>query len=324
MNEIIWRLESLWIGKETTAWIEASAFSWIPLTNTGYIKPVTEYIENESWIWRIESLSSKDLVKNMSETSIEWRVWQITIWHMLTALFGTSSSPALVEALVYKHSFTVTNTNNHKSYSIVTNGNTQDLSLYNMLDTFWINAEVWNVINFTWLFKGKSVGTTTGKTVTYTNEKPFKVCWMNIKFADNIAWLSAAAVIPMQSLNFEISKNVIDITSFWSCDPVSLHNQQFSITWDMEIIYRDNTYRTYNTTWTQKAMRITILGETLIWATKYAELNFDFGLLNFDEWDRSNNNDEIVTQNMWFTWLYSIADSSMLTSYLQNTQSTQY
>jgi hypothetical protein len=116
----------------------------------------------------------------------------------------------------------------------------------------------------------------------------------------------------------------MDITSSGNCNPVSLHNQSFGITWDMELIYRDNTYRTYNTAWTQKAMRITITWETLIWATKYAELNFDFWLLNFDEWDRSNSNDEIVTQNMWFTALYSIADTTMLTSYLQNTASATY
>jgi hypothetical protein len=53
---------------------------------------------------------------------------------------------------------------------------------------------------------------------------------MNVKFADNISGLTAAIPIPMQSLNFEVAKNVMDITSSGNCNPVSLHNQSFGIT----------------------------------------------------------------------------------------------
>jgi hypothetical protein len=36
---------------------------------------------------------------------------------------------------------------------------------------------------------------------------------MTVKFADNIAGLTRASAVPMQSLNFEVAKNVMDITS---------------------------------------------------------------------------------------------------------------
>jgi len=323
-NERIWRIDSLWLGKESTAWTEASAFTWIPLTTMGYIKPVIEYSKNESWVWRIENMVSREIVKQMSETIAEWRVWALTFWHLLTALFWTASAPATIETSVYKHSFTVTNTNNHKSYSIITDWTAQELSLYNLLDKISITAEVWNVINFSSTFKGKIWATTTWKVVSFTSERPFKVCWMTMKFADNVAWLTAASAIPMTSLKFEVSKNVTDITESWSCTPTSFHNQSFWITWDLELVYRADTYKWYVTWWTNKAMRVTITWSTLIGATKYEELNFDFWLISFDEWDRSNKNDDIQTQTLWFTWLYSLADSAMLTWYIQNTQSSSY
>jgi hypothetical protein len=147
---------------------------------------------------------------------------------------------------------------------------------------------------------------------------------MTVKFADTITGLTSATWIKVTSLNFEISKNLLNIYENWSIEPVSFHNQNFWITWDMELIYRDDTYKDYNTAWTSKCMRVTITWTVLIGATKYNELNFDFALVTFYEWDRSNDNDWITTQNIWFSWGYSITEAQMITSYLQNTQSTSY
>lgn len=325
-NEQISRLDSLLIWKETTAGTEASTFYTIPLTVAPKIKPVTEYIDNEAWYWRIEALTEKTLVKKMSETPLEWRVWAITFWHLLTAMFWQSSAPTLIETWVYKHSFTVLNSNNHKSYSICTVWVAQELSLYNMLDSISFTAEVWQVFTFSATLKGKSWATTTWKTASYTNERPFKICKMTVKFADTIAWLTWASATSLTSLNFEVSKNVMEVMEIGGlCEPTSLHNQQFGITWDMELVYRaDDTFKWYNTAGTNKCMRITLTWETLIWATKYEELSFDFAKLNFDEWDKSDSLDEIQTQTLWFTSLYSLTESQQLTWYIQNSQSSQY
>jgi hypothetical protein len=325
-NEKIWRLNSLLLGKETTAGTEASTFIAIPLTSVWYIKPVVEYIDNEAWYWRIESLTEKTLVKKMSETSLEWRAGTTTFWHLLTAMFGQSSAPTLVETWVYKHSFTILNNNNHKSYSIVTDWVAQELSLYNLLDKLSLKWEVWQVLTFSAWFKGKIWVTTTWKTVSFVTESPFKVCEMTVKFATNTAWLTWASATKLTNINFEIAKNVTEIMEIGGlCEPTSLHNQQFGITWDMELLYRwDDTFKGYNANWTNQAMRITITWSTLIWATKYNELNFDFDRLSFDEWDRSNSNDELISQTVWFTALYSLSSASMFTAYIQNSQSTQY
>jgi len=116
----IWRLVSLWIGRETTAGTEASTLDYLSLTSAPFIKPVIEYMANEGGIGRIEGTRGQTVVKAESETSIEGWVEQETFGNLMTALFGApDASPALVETGVYKHSYTVQNDNSHDSYSIV-------------------------------------------------------------------------------------------------------------------------------------------------------------------------------------------------------------
>lgn len=326
MNEQIWRLNSLLIAKEATAGVAWSTFVSIPLTSVWYIKPVVEYIDNEAWYWRIENFTEKTLVKKMSETTLEWRAGTTTFWHILTALFWQSSTPTLIETGVYKHSFTILNNNNHKSYSICTDWIAQELSLYNMLDKFSFKWEVGQVLTFTAWYKWKIGSTTTWKTVSFVSEVPFKICEMTVKFASNTAWLTWASATKLTNINFEVAKNVMEIMEIGgACEPTSLHNQQFWITWDFELVYRwDDTFKGYNANGTNQAMRITITWSTLIGATKYNELNFDFSKINMTEWDRSNSNDEIITQTIGFDALYSLTDTSLLTAYIQNSQSSQY
>ena len=324
MTNKIWRLVSLGIWKETTAWTEASTFAWVPLTIAPFIKPINEYINNENGIWRIEAISWQELSRSESESAMEWWVWTETFWHLLTAWFWSATAPTLIETWVYKHSFSILNSNNHQSYSIITDWNTQNLSLYNLLDNLAISAEVWDVVKFTSLFKWKAVTTTTWKSVSFVSENNFKIANMTVKFATNIAWLWAATWVCLQSVNFELAKNVMSIFCAWSIEPNSLHNQQLELTGDFEALFTDDTYKDYVTGWINRAMRITIISDTLIWATKYAELNFDFANINFSEWDRSTDNNSIMTQTVWFTAWYSILDTSMITAYIQNTQSTTY
>lgn len=324
MSNKIWRLISLWIWKESTAGTEASAYTFIPLTVSPFIKPINEYIKNENGIGRIEWSNGQELIKAESETAIEGWVWQETFGHLLTAVFWTSSTPATVETWVYKHSFSVANTNNHKSYSCVSDWTTQNLSLYNLLDTLGLSAEVGSVLMFSGLFKGKKVNTTTGNTVAFASEEYFKVANMTIKFASSVSGLTAASAVDLQTVNFELTKNVASVYKVWSLEPNTMHNQQMDLTGDFEALFDDDTFKDYVTAGTNKAMRITITWDSLIGATEKSEISFDFANLNFTEWDRSTDNNAILTQTVWFEWGYSIADTEMVTWYLQNTQSTQY
>jgi len=85
-----------------------------------------------------------------------------------------------------------------------------------------------------------------------------------------------------------------------------MHNQQLDLTGDFEALFTDDTYKDYVTGGTEKAMRITIQGDSLIGATQKAELSFDFAKVSFTDWDRETDNNSIMTQTTGFVGGYSI------------------
>ena len=324
-TKTIGRKYSLLIGKEATAWTEAAAFSAIPLTIAPFLNPIVEKVRDNSWLWIIEDANDSYVTKTLTETDIEGKIWELTFWNLLTAAFWASTAPSLIETWVYKHAFAVQNDNCHQSYSLVEDGLIwQELSLYNLVNSLWINLAVWEIARFNASYMWQVFNGTSGKTVTFVDENAFKISNMVVKFADDIAWLWAASEINVRSLNFEIAKNVIDIQESWNVTPASFANQAFWVTWDMELTYLNDTLRDRNVSWTKQAMSILIQWDSLIWATEKSELYFEFSKLSFDEWDRSNDNDSILTETLWLSAEYSISDTSMLTWYLQNTQTTQY
>ena len=163
-----------------------------------------------------------------------------------------------------------------------------------------------------------------------TLDEPFLVSNMCIKYASNVAWLSWATPVPVQSVNFEIAKNLTQIFSSASVcgteavEFASQHNQNFGITGDMEIVYDSDTYKDLFTAQTKQAMQITITGKTLIGATKYNELSFTFASVSLEDWDRNMSNNEVVNQTFGFTGLYSLTEASSISATLQNTISAQY
>ena len=324
-NEAIWRLVSIGLWKESTPWTGVSPTTWIPLTAAPNITPTVTKYEDESGIGRIEAVSDKFVVKKMSETNMTGLARATSFGHVLLGTFGTVATPSLVETGVYKHDFTIKNDNEHPSYTLVTNNKVgQEESVYNLFNTLDVVCEVENPITWTATTMGKANASTSGETVTYSSEEPFKVSGMALKFADDISGLGAASEVKVKSFNFSIAKNVVDVTENGSLEPTSFHNQQFTVTGDMELIYRDNTYQGYDLNGTTKAADLTITGTTLIGATEYNKLNFQFAKITFDEWARSDDNNGLMTQTMWFTATFSVSDSSMLTAYIQNTQSSQY
>jgi len=75
---------------------------------------------------------------------------------------------------------------------------------------------------------------------------------------------------------------------------------------------------------TYQAIEIDIVGRTLIGATKYNQITIQFAQVALDEWDRSSDNNAIVTQTMGFTAMYKLGETKTMTIDLTNTLSAQY
>lgn len=225
-------------------------------------------------------------------------------WLLLLAL-GTAGSPSLLETGVYKHSFTRKNDNNHPTCTIVQDNQTQELqSLYNMIQTIGFKFEVGQIAKFDLTMIGQSPSNTSGNTPSFlSGDEDFLVSNVHVKFASAVSGLSGASRVPVQNINFTIEKNLNQIFSTKSTTTEALefasqHNQDFRVSGDAEIVYNDTTYQTLLTAGTYQAIEIDVVGRSLIGATKYNQITIQFAQVALDEWDRSSDNNAIVTQTM--------------------------
>lgn len=330
MSKQIWRLNSFGIGIEWTPWVAGTIDTWIPLEE-GNLKPIAENEKEESGFWVIDAISDQFVVRKMSEFTATGNIRAKSFGWLLLMALGTAASPSLLETGVYKHAFTRKNDNNHPTATIIQDNATQEnQSLYNMLQEISMNFEVGNIAKFDLTMIGQTFTDTTGNTPSFlTGDEDFLVSNVHVKFATDVAGLGAASRVPVQSINLTIEKNLNQIfstksTTTEALDFVSQHNQDFRVSGDCEITYNDTTYSDLLVGGTYQAIEIDIVGRTLIGATKYNQLTIQLAQVALDEWDRTADNNEIVSQTFGFTAMYKLGETKMITADLTNTLSAQY
>ena len=155
------------------------------------------------------------------------------------AALGTAAAPSTLETGVYKHAFTLANTNNHPSFTLVHDNQTQEeQSAYTMLDKLDIEAAVGNYARFTASMKGKLPTNTSGNTPSFltSGDVPFVVSKSTVKFANDAASLSGATPVAVQTMKLSINKTLEQIFSASATvgtdatDFASQHNTVFEVT----------------------------------------------------------------------------------------------
>lgn len=331
MAKEIGRLSSFALGIEATPGTAGTIDTWIPLESAN-LKPVTEVIKDESGIGNIVSPMDAHVTKKMSEFDAKGIARPTSFGYLLLLALGTAGTPSLVETGVYSHAFAVKNDNNHPSATIIHDNQTQEeQAVYNMLDSLTLTGEASQYLKFDAKLKGRSPTNTTGNTPAYTatGETPFLVTKASIKFATNVAGLAGASRVPVQNFKLTIDKNLEQIFSTSSdgteaLEFASQHNKNMAIKGDFEILYDNGTYKTLALAGTLQAIEITLEGRALIGATKYESLTIQLASVVLEDWGRSDDNNNIVTQSFGFTAMYKLAETKAITATLQNTKTTIY
>lgn len=331
MAREIGRLEAYGIGIESTAGTAGAVDVWIPI-ESGKLRSVVETVKDVSGRGVIDGMIDANTTKRMAEFTAQGVVRAKSIGYLLLMAFGQVATPALLETGVYSHVFSRKNDNNHPTGTIyVKQGNGDEQSVYHMLDSFSITGEVGQYMKFDMKSTGQSSTTATGLSVAYTTaDETFLVSKAYIKFANDLAGLAAASRTGVKSFKFEVGKNAEQVfeTRTGSVDDAydftSQHNKNLVVSGDFEAIYDDNTFKGYNDAATTRAIELTVEGKFLIGATKYNALTFRVAQAVIEDWDRSDSNDDIVTQSFGFTGLYSVGDGKTFDATLVNTVSTIY
>ena len=117
-----------------------------------------------------------------------------------------------------------------------------------------------------------------------------------------------------------------DFFIFGETDISDIYNQQFGIEWDFEAVYESTTLRDYVLNSDKKAVRFYAVNKnaTALATGIYPSIYVDLMKAGFTSWTKSDSNDEIISQTMWFTGQYSTNDSTSIEILLINGNSVGY
>ena len=228
---------------------------------------------------------------------------------------------------VYAHFFARANTNEHPAYTLYGSDPVgDDRAAYCLLDTLDVEAAVGEFVKLNASFKGKKLASTSSQSPSYSSENAFLAKYANVYFGDTESDLNGASATDLQRFKVSFQKNLMEIQNFGSVDVSSIHNQQFTVNGDMEAIYNANTLRDYVANSTKKAARLELVNTdaTALSGSIYPSLYLDLARASFSEWDRSGDNDAIVTQTLGYSAEFDVSTSMTTEILLLNGRSTAY
>ncbi len=233
---------------------------------------------------------------------------------------GTIESPSAVRSHIFRRA----NTNTHQSYTLYGKDLvSDDRAAYCILDMLEINAAVGDFTKFKAKWMGK-VLSSTSSTATYSSQYPFVVKSATFKTAADHNSLDAASAVSIERLRLTIEKNVEPYYAFGSASPSTLHNRQFIVRGDFDMLYNEITTRDLLTNSSNKALRLTVTNATTIGSATNPTIQFDIPVAGFSDWGRSPGNDDLMRQTIGFVATYDLTRALSIEAFLTNTKTAAY
>lgn len=310
--KFIWRKINIWLWKETTRGTVSTTPVWLPKTDLSFEEKI-KTINDESSVWNIVDATDSIVINKTWEWDIWWIVEANSIWNLFLALFwiDTVDNP---ETWVYIHKFELSNSNTIQSYSIFVNDPVLWSKTYPLatLENLTITFETGSYIKYKASFKSKTEEAST-ESVSYDVELSKFNASNNIRlfYADNYSDLINDTATDICSKSFEITfnKNLEEDFCLGNITPVDYINKQFSVEWSFTWTYKDNNLRDIIMNWDKKAIWFVISDwNTVLWTNHHPKLQIQLALASFTEFNRTQWNNEVVSQTCKFKWLYSKND----------------
>jgi len=281
-----------------------------------------ETIADESAIGTIVDATAHAIVKRWAQGEIGGILNVNCVSLALYALFGSVSS-AVDTGTAYKHTFTLSNSNQSPSLTIAMDDSAQDYRFaLSVIQKLTLKVEPGKYVEVTMDFVGKK-GTSSSNTPAFVADYPLKAGSVSMVFATNLAGLSGAtSTACVKNLEITFERTIAHEDCIASIEPTDFISTVFAVSGSFEATYEDEaTYKTLALAGTTKAMRIDMLdGNTIIGgATSSPDLQIDLAKVAFMEWSRTVSTNEVVTQSVGFKGLYSISDAQAVVARLTNT-----
>lgn len=320
MPKIIGRDYKVGFGKETTRGTAVVPTVWEPLTDIPSIENQEEYTQEESNYGVIADSVDSVVTKEWSEGEIGGHIHDKSFGFLLLSAIGQVAS-AVKETTAYNHTFTLLNSNQHPALTIeAKNSNEQLKYALSVIKSLKISGEAGKFVEYSASFLGKK-GATSSNTVTIVDENEFFSKMVTFKHATNLAGLGAASAVSIKSFDISIDKDTEALFVLGNVAPDDIINKTIKIEGTITGYFEDTTLKAIYEGGTAKALRIDLLNSGItIGASSNPELKIDLPRVHFEKYSRSGGLGGVIEQTLKFKGQYSLADSSMISVVLTNTQ----
>lgn len=302
MSKFVGRRGTLGIAKEATRGTIVSPTFWIPRSTISFDDKIEQAREEEA-MGRLAGSDAAFVTQKMADGTFESNLDDKTIGIILTSLLG--ASPVITGGPTYLHTYTLSNTNQHKSLSVAyQDPDFTKIFPLAVVDSLKIVVEQNAIVQFTVEFKSRvsrDWGTLTADFTGLGNK--FLHQHLVAKLAATTGALAGSTAISLKKLEINISANTKFDSVLGTVEPEDILGQQFTVEGSLELNKEDDTYRNYMLGGTYRAMDITFLRAT------NSSLQFQFPRVDFSAWEQDRSLNEIVSQKINFKANYDAANA---------------
>lgn len=321
--KFIGRISDFGIAKEASrGTAESAADFWLPKLSLTLDDGIDQAVD-ESSIGVIEDAVDARVIAKYATGEIEGNIGDKSFGLILLAALGTVNTSGPSETTVYTHTFTVEQSAQHDSLTLFLDDPNQDYKYaLAVLETLEIDATVGQFAKFMASFRSK-VGETATLTPLYSAENTFLPQHITLKYASDEDDLASGTAVNVRSVKLTVSKNIEDDRRLGSVDQVDILNKQFAVEGTMELVFDANTFKTQMLADTALAVRLQLTNsDVTIGSSLNPQIIIDMAKVKFSSFEKSYENNEIVTATVNFKAFYSATESEMITVELQNEQAS--
>lgn len=275
---------------------------WLPYNSISFDEKAV-VVDSASAYGQITDSFESYVTKKYSEGEFEFDLEDKAVGLILAGVAGATPSSS-AGPTNYTHTYTLSNTNNHQSLSILV----QDPNIAKnfplcMVDSFNISVEPEGLAKCTVGFRGARGRDWSLATADYTS--------LGYKFIHSMLTFSVdSSAVNINKMDLTISKNVEDFQDLGTATPTDILNKQLQVEGSFELGFNDNTYRNYMLDGTTKSIDILFTYGT------NNSLQITIPRCRFANWEPSKGIEDIASEKIEFKGLYNVATSEAVISTL--------
>jgi hypothetical protein len=228
-----------------------------------------------------------------------------------------------VAGSVYSHIFNLKQNIQHQSLTLFAkDGSVQQLTFANaMINTLQLNVTQEELVTFSTNFIA-GVAANNSDTPSYDTEYDFISRDVVIKVADSAAGLAGAAATKAKTLEVTFDQGLIRDHVVGAKTPDDIYNARLMITGSMMLNLDAETFKDLYLGDTAKYVSITITGEADIGGGNFPTITILLNKVQFMDWNRSGDGNDLVTQEVAFQAMYNASDAKASQVTIQNLTSS--